>query len=115
MSVGLFGYDRDIKISDSKLVLSENISTENFYENIWSKAVKECDSKLFKDDSEFTVQQIDLVIDELRKQLNWCEKNLNVGTHDYVYMHSRIIHIIKILDKERNKEGHPFYIFWELN
>ncbi len=111
MSVGLFRYNGDINSSDSKLVFSENISTEKFYINIWSRAVRECDSKLFKDGSNFTVQQIDIVIDELKKQLEWCEINLDIETHEYEYMHSRIINIIESLNKERNNYGYPFYIF----
>lgn len=53
MSVGLFKYDGDIYEVNSEVILSENISSQSFYERYWEKAIEELGIKYIQDGSEF--------------------------------------------------------------
>ena len=45
MAVGLYKYDGNISDRGSKLILSENIASQQFYEKYWEKAIKELNIK----------------------------------------------------------------------
>ncbi|MDE5754982.1 MAG: hypothetical protein K2H89_10670 [Oscillospiraceae bacterium] len=51
MSVGLFRYNKDIMADDSKLVFSANIASEAFYTKVWTIAIKDTNTAIFKDGS----------------------------------------------------------------
>ncbi len=46
MPIGLFRYNGDINDRNSELTLSENISTQDFYEEHWETAIHELGIKI---------------------------------------------------------------------
>lgn len=53
MSVALFAVEGNDIYADTKITFSEPVSTEEFYQKYWRKAIKELNIKLFKDGSQF--------------------------------------------------------------
>ena len=109
MSVGLFRYDGYFMNRDSKIVFSRNIAAEAFYTKIWGKAISEMNVRLFQDGSEFTPDQVGIVLEELRALMKWCDENLK--GNDHFKMHSTLEELIKVIPEEASKSNEPFYIF----
>lgn len=95
MAVGLFKYDRDINDPDSKLVLSENISSQKFYDIYWEKAVLELKIKYIRDDGEFDKTKLGDVLEELESLKKWALKNLK--SENLEYMKIRIENLQKVI------------------
>lgn len=51
MSVGLYRYNGDIYDRKSELTLSENISTQEFYDEHWERAIHELGISIIRDGS----------------------------------------------------------------
>lgn len=109
MSVGLFRYNGDINDRNSELTLSENISTEEFYQKYWQKAVNELGIWIFQDGSEFNKSKLSDVLLELDLLKNWAIKNLT-GT-DLEYMKERIENLQKIIPNAFIDDDTILYIF----
>ncbi len=109
MSVGLFRYSGCFHEGDSKLITSLNVSTEIFYVRHWSRAVKDTNSRLFKDGGKFSVDDIEEVMTELELQKEWAVENLSGG--DLAYMYDRIEDLEEQLPEECQKCGTEFHIF----
>ena len=74
MSVGLYIYEGNIYDENAKLVLSENIASQRFYEKYWEKAIKELNIKFMQDGAEINFEQKDIVIKELGLLLSWAKE-----------------------------------------
>ena len=94
MSVGLYKYLGNIYDRNSKLILSENISSQQFYEKYWEKAIYEMKIKYVQDGAEFDISKKKIVLEELELLLNWAEQNLQ-----------------KVIMTELCNEKDIFYIF----
>lgn len=108
MSVGLFKFDGDINDRNSNLLLSENISSQEFYEKHWEKAIRELGIKYIQDGAEFDITKKDQVLEELKKLLYWAEKNLQ--GKDLKYMGDRIKNLQKIIPEALDDKT-TLYIF----
>ena len=109
MAVGLYKYDGDINDRDSKLILSENIASQQFYEKYWERAIKELNIKYMQDGAEFDFLKKDLVLEELKLLLCWAEKNLQ--GKDLEYMKSRIENLLKVIPGAFDDENSILYVF----
>lgn len=109
MSIGLFRYNGDINDRNSELTLSENISTEDFYEKYWEKAIKELGIKFIQDGAQFNRSKLDEVLKELESLRKWAIVNLS-GV-DLEYMKGRIEHLQQVIPNAFNNEDTVLYIF----
>ena len=109
MSVGLYKYLGNIYDRNSKLILSENISSQQFYEKYWEKAIYEMKIKYVQDGAEFDISKKEIVLEELELLLNWAEQNLQYK--DLNYMKTRIKNLQKVIMTELCNEKDIFYIF----
>ncbi|MGC6768094.1 hypothetical protein ACYSNR_17355 [Enterococcus sp. LJL128] len=109
MSVGLFKYDGDIYNENSKVILSENISSESFYEKFWEKAIAELNIKYIQDGAEFNKTSLDIVLKELGLLKEWAIANLH--GEDREYMRSRIENLEKVIPTAFTSEQDILYIF----
>ncbi len=109
MAVGLFKYDGNINDRESKLVLSENIASQQFYKKYWERAIEELNVKYIKDGAEFDFSKKDVVLKELDLLLNWANKNLQ--GKDLEYMKGRIENLKKVIPIAFNDEKTILYIF----
>ncbi len=109
MAVGLYKYDCNINDRDSKLILSENIASQQFYEKYWERAIDELKIKYIQDGAEFDITKKNTVLKELMLLLHWAEKNLQ--GEDLEYMKSRIENLQKIMPEAFDNEDTILYIF----
>lgn len=109
VSVGLYKYDGNIYDRDSKLVLSENIASQRFYEQYWEKAIKELNIKYIQDGAEFDSSKESEVLEELRQLQYWAETNLN--DEDLEYMKNRIQNLQKVIPNAFENKDTILYIF----
>lgn len=109
MAVGLYKYDGDINDRDSKLILSENIASQQFYEKYWERAIEDLNIKYMQDGAEFDFSKKDIVLEELMSLLFWAEKNLQ--GKDLEYMRSRIENLQKIIPSAFHDKNSILYIF----
>ncbi len=120
MAVGLYKYDGNINDRDSKLILSENIASQQFYEKYWERAIDELKInweraidelkiKYIQDGAEFDMTKKNIVLKELMLLLHWAEKNLQ--GEDLEYMKSRIENLQKIIPEAFDNEDTILYIF----
>ena len=79
MSVAIFRTDGDMSDKNSKLIFAKNVSGEEFYQRVWTKAIADMNVKLFKDGSKFEVSDLEQVMSELKSLLLWAEANLSGG------------------------------------
>ena len=109
MSVGLYKYDGDMNDRDSKLILSENIASQRFYEKYWERAIEDLNIQYVQDGAEFDSSKKDIVLEELMSLLFWAEKNLR--GKDLEYMRSRIKNLQKVIPGAFRDENTILYIF----
>lgn len=109
MSVGLYKYDGDIHDRNSKLVLSENIASQEFYKQYWEKAIDEMGIKYIQDGAEFDLSKKSVVLQELKLLLSWAE--INLEGKNLEYMKSRIENMQRIIPYAFDNEKTILYIF----
>lgn len=109
MSVGLFRYNGNIYNRNSELTLSENISTQEFYEKYWEKAINELGIKFIQDGAEFNKSKLNDVLVELDLLRNWATKNLT-GT-ELEYMKERIENLQRVIPNAFIDDDTILYIF----
>lgn len=109
MAVGLYKYDGDINDRNSKLIFSENIASQQFYNNHWEKAIEELNIKYIQDGAEFDCSKIDIVMHELNLLNSWAEQNL-LG-NELEYMKSRIENLQNVIPNAFEDEETILYIF----
>ena len=109
MSVGLFKYDRDIYDENAVLLLSVNISSEEFYVKYWEKAIKELEIEYIHDGTELRKSQLDIILVELDSIMNWAIKNLI--EKELEYMKDRIYDLKKVILEELIDDDVILYIF----
>lgn len=111
MSIGVFRFEKNNLESESKQLFFASVSGEDTYIRLWTKAIKDTNTKIFKADSEFTIEQIEIVLGELHNLMKWCEEKLEKDSRDYNYMHKHIKFLIKSISEEAHKGNEKFYIF----
>jgi len=109
MAVGLYQYDGDINDRNSKLILSENIASQQFYEKYWEVAIRELNIKYIQDGAEFDLSKKNEVLTELELLLDWTKKNLQ--GQDLEYMKSRIENLQKVISRALDDKKTTLYIF----
>jgi len=109
MSVGLYKYDGDIYDRDSKVLLSENIASQAFYEKFWKPAVIELGIKYMQDGGEFNKSNLNDVANELSLLLDWAEKNLS--DRNLEYMTTRITNLQSVIPNAFDGDDTVLYIF----
>lgn len=109
MSIGLFRYNGDINDRDSELTLSENISTQDFYEEYWETAIYELGIELIQDGSEIHYSQLETALVELASLREWSIQNLS--GNELEYMKGRIENLQKVLPGAFIDENTVLYIF----
>lgn len=109
MAVGLYKYEGNINDRNSKLILSENISSQQFYEKYWERAIEELNIKYIQDGAELDFSKKDMVLEELKLLLYWAEQNLQ--DNDLEYMKSRIKNLQKVVPIAFDDEKSILYIF----
>ena len=109
MSVELYRCNKDKKDEDAEIIFCRAIASESFYQEYWYNAIMDTGVKLFKDNSSFMPDQVDLVINELIQLDEWCKKHLS--GNNYFKMHDTIIELTELLPEEARKSHEPFYIF----
>ncbi|WP_321387038.1 hypothetical protein [uncultured Enterococcus sp.] len=91
------------------MILSENISSESFYEKFWEKAIAELDIKYIQDGAEFNKTKLDVVLKELGLLKEWSISNLH--GEDKEYMRSRIENLEKVIPTAFTSEQDILHIF----
>ncbi|MDE7293768.1 MAG: hypothetical protein K2N72_05015 [Oscillospiraceae bacterium] len=86
MSVGLYRLDPNIQ--GYNFVYYQPVCGEAFYREHWQRAVAETHSRFFQDQSKFSVKDVPVVLDELRRQKEWAYNNLS--GRKLIYMVSSI-------------------------
>ena len=109
MSVALFRFNDNKINADSKVTLSENISTESFYEKYWEKAIHEQGIKIFQDGSKFSKSELREVLKELGLLREWANSNLKGSEKEY--MVERIEHMQEIIPKAFINDNTILFIF----
>lgn len=95
--------------SDGSIDLTINISTTQFFNEYWEKAIKDTNAKIFKENSQFGKSQILDVLQELELIRKWAEANL-VGIN-LEYMAERIENLIDNIPKAFDKDETILYIY----
>ncbi|CAI6080020.1 hypothetical protein PAECIP112173_02767 [Paenibacillus sp. JJ-100] len=109
MSVGLYRYSGDIYDRDSELTLSENISTQEFYDEHWERAIHKLGISIVRDSSEIVFHQLEDALDELDRLREWAIQELD-GTN-LEYMQGRVEQLQRILPNAFVSKGDVLYIF----
>ncbi|MBR2565218.1 MAG: hypothetical protein IKE29_11415 [Paenibacillus sp.] len=109
MSVGLYRYSGDIYDRDSELTLSENISTQEFYDEHWERAIHELGISIVQDSSEIVFHQLEDALDELDRLREWVIQELDGANLEY--MQGRVEQLQRILPNAFESEGDVLYIF----
>jgi len=110
MSVAIFRHG-DKQIGASNLSFYENISGEDFYQRVWTKAIADTGVTLFREYSQFEVSDLEQVMDELNRLLVWAEANLsNLGGGDLDYMRPRIENLLVRIPEACKENDATFHI-----
>lgn len=109
MSVELYKYLGSIYDRNAKLILSESIASQQFYDTYWERAIKELKIKYIQDGAEFDISKKETVLKELDLLLHWAEKNLE--QENLQYMKSRIENLQKVIKAKLSNKEDIFYIF----
>ena len=109
MAVGLFKYNGDINDRNSEVVLSENISSQEFYDKYWERAIFELKIKFLQDGAEIKKSNLEQVLIELNLLKEWANKNLS--NSDLEYMTTRIENLEKVIPNALNNEDSLLYIY----
>ncbi|PZT54015.1 hypothetical protein [Paenibacillus silvae] len=94
MSVGLYRYNGDIYDRKSELTLSENISTQEFYDEHWERATHELGISIIRDGSEIALHQLLDALAELERLREWAIQRLDGANLEY--MKGRVEHLQRI-------------------
>ena len=109
MAIELHRYDRDKNDKNSKVIFMHAVANQKDWNNIWEPAIRETKSSIFCDLGEFKPEQINIVVEELKNILKWCQTNCNKEKFDSIKW--RIETLIEALKEEAEKGDQPFYIF----
>ena len=109
MSVELYKYSGNIYDKNSKLILNESISSQQFYDIYWEKAIQELRIKYVQDGTEFDISKKEILLKELELLLSWAKQNLQ--NENLNYMKSRIENLKNVIITELCNEKDIFYIF----
>lgn len=109
MSVGLYRYNGDIEDRNCELTLSENIATQEFYDEYWEAAIHELGIALIRDGFKIYFHQLETAVVELVRLREWAEEHLNGNELDY--MTGRIENVQDILPSAFISESTVLYIF----
>lgn len=110
MSVGVFRFKNDNFSLDSEQIFFASVSSESIYKTIWEKALSDTGAKLFRDGSQFTTEQVGIVLSELNRVAEWCEKHLT-DNQKITYMKNRLDYLITNIANEAKHGQERFYIF----
>lgn len=94
---------------DSELIFSANVASEAFYTRVWIPAIKDTNTAIFKDGSDFSPDQLNIVLNELTNLMQWCDNNL-IG-NDHYKMHTTLQELIEKISIEALNSNENFYIF----
>lgn len=94
---------------DGTIDLTINISTTNFFNEYWEKAIKDTNAKIFKENGQFRKNQMLDVLHELELIKKWAEKNLS-GTN-MEYMTERAQNLLESIPKAFDDEETILYIY----
>jgi len=109
MAIGIYRFDKDIQLPDSKSTFFHPVATMDFYNRVWVPAIKEKNIKLFIDSSRFGFDQLDEAINELKILKEWALNKLE--EKDKEKMVERIEKLLDALHDESTKGNDMFYIF----
>lgn len=94
---------------DGSIDLTINISTTEFFNQYWEKAIKETNAKIFKENGQFEKNQVQNVLHELKLMKKWAETNLT-GTN-MKYMTERIQNLLDSIPAAFDDEETILYIY----
>lgn len=94
---------------DGSIDLTINISTTQFFNEYWEKAIKDTNAKIFKENSQFRKNQMLDVLYELELIKKWAETNLS-GTN-MEYMTERVQNLLDSIPKAFDDEETILYIY----
>ena len=94
---------------DGSIDLTINISTTQFFNEYWEKAIKDTNVKIFKENSQFVKSQMLDVLFELELIKKWAETNLTGINLEY--MTERIENLIESIPKAFDKDDIILYIY----
>ncbi|WP_251508351.1 hypothetical protein [Paenibacillus polysaccharolyticus] len=109
MSVGLYRYSGELDDRESELTLSENISTQDFYDEHWERAIHELGISIIQDSSQIAFHQLEDALDELERLREWAIQRLDGANLEY--MKGRVEHLQRILPNAFDSEEVILYIF----
>lgn len=66
---------------------------------LYERALSDTGAKLFKDGSEFTIEQVEIVLSELNRVAEWCDEHLT-DKQEIIYMKNRLNYLIASIAKE---------------
>ena len=93
MSVSLSVYKgKSFDSSNSKLIEVVPVSFQRIWNDLWQSAIKDCGINIFKLCSDFTVNQIPEVLEEIDKINDWVQ---TTGCNDKEYISNRICNELK--------------------
>ena len=101
MAIELHRYDRDKNDKNSKVIFMHAVANQKDWNNIWEPAIRETKSSIFCDLGEFKPEQINIVVEELKNILKWCQTNCNKEKFDSIKW--RIETLIEALKEEAEK------------
>lgn len=110
MSVGVFRFKNDHFSLDSEQIFFASVSSETIYKTIWEKALSDTGAKLFKDGSQFTTEQVEDVLAELKRVADWCKEHLT-DKREITYMKNHLDYLITNIAKEAKHGQEKFFIF----
>ena len=110
MSVGVFRFKNDKFSLDSEQIFFASVYSERFYKTIWEKALSDTGTTLFKDDSQFTTEQVETVLSELNRVAEWCDEHLT-DKQEIIYMKNRLNYLIASIAKKAKHGQEKFFIF----
>lgn len=111
MSVGVFRFKNDNISVNSVQIFYASVASEEFYNRVWTQALLDTNAKIFKDGSEFNPKQVNDVLKELDKLIDWCLKNLENGSHDYIYMYNHLSFLIQSISEEAGRGDEKFFVY----
>ena len=94
---------------DSSIDLTINISTTQFFNEYWEKAIKDTNARIFKENSQFGKSQMLDVLHELELIKKWAEVNLT-GT-DQEYMIERVENLLDNIPRAFDNDETILYIY----
>lgn len=109
MTVGLYRYSGELYDRESELTLSENISSQDFYDEHWKRAINELGILIIQDGSEIAFHQLEDALHELGRLREWAIQRLDGA--DLEYMKGRVEHLQLILPNAFDSEEVILYIF----